>query len=157
VDELLHTILDISKLDSGALRPQLRPVCINEVLASVAASFEPLAAQRQLQLRVASTRAIVITDPGLLRRIRQNFLSNAVRYTREGKVLMGCRRRNGRLVVEVWDTGRGIPEDQLGVIFEEFRRGMTSDSDTPPGLGLGLAIVDRIARLLDAPVWVRSW
>jgi Na+/proline symporter/signal transduction histidine kinase/CheY-like chemotaxis protein len=157
VDELLRTILDISKLDSGALRPQLRTVDINEVLASVVASFEPLAAQRQLQLRVVPAHAVVLTDPVLLRRILQNFLSNAVRYTRAGRILIGCRRRSGRIVVEVWDTGRGIPEDQLGVIFEEFRRGMSTDPDTPPGLGLGLAIVDRIARLLDHPVAVRSW
>jgi CheY-like chemotaxis protein len=157
IDALLQTLLEISKLDAGALRPQTRCVNIGEVLGSVAASFEPMAHQRGIELRVVGSSAVVVTDPALLRRILQNFLSNAVRYTRAGKVLLGCRHRHGRLVVEVWDTGVGIPEDQLSVIFEEFRRGSGNDSDTPPGLGLGLAIVDRIAKMLGHPVSVRSW
>ena len=149
IDALLQTLLDISKLDAGALRPQPRAVTIGEVLGSVAASFEPMARQRGLQLRVVASSAVVVTDPALLRRILQNFMSNAVRYTRSGRVLLGCRRRQDRVAVEVWDTGVGIPEDQLGVIFEEFRRGTATDADTPPGLGLGLAIVERIAKMLD--------
>ena len=156
IDALLQTLLDISKLDAGALRPQPRAVNIGEILASVAASFEPLAHQRGLRLRVAASSAVVVTDPTLLQRILQNFLSNAVRYTRSGGVLLGCRRRRGRIAVEVWDTGVGVAEDELGVIFEEFRRGTATDADTPPGLGLGLAIVDRIARMLEHPVAVRS-
>ena len=156
VDELLQALLDISKLDAGALHPQPRPVVVGEVLESVAASFEPMAEQRGLGLRLVPSRAVVVTDPALLRRVLQNFVSNAIRYTRRGGVLIGCRRRNGRLAIEVWDTGPGIPEGKLGIIFEEFRRLGTHEGDTPAGLGLGLAIVDRIARMLDHPVAVRS-
>jgi Na+/proline symporter/signal transduction histidine kinase len=157
VDDLLQTLLDISKLDTGAVQPQLQPVDLNELLRGIGASFQPVAAQRGLRLRVVPSRAIALTDPALLRRILQNFLSNALRYTRPGgKVLIGCRRRAGRIALEVWDTGVGIPDSQRLVIFEEFRRG-NNDPDTPPGLGLGLAIVDRIARMLQHPVSVRSW
>jgi PAS domain S-box-containing protein len=157
VDELLQALLDISKLDAGAFRPQPRALVIGDVLASVAGSFEPMARERALRLRAVRSRAVVITDPALLRRVLQNFLSNAVRYTRLGGVLIGCRRRRGRLVVEVWDTGPGIPAEKLDVIFEEFQRLGGHDSDAPAGLGLGLAIVERIARMLDHPVAVRSW
>jgi Na+/proline symporter/signal transduction histidine kinase len=157
VDELLQTLLDISKLDAGALRPELRSVDLHTLLTNIAASFQPIAAQRGLRLRVAASHAVVVTDPALFRRILQNFLSNALRYTQKGKVLLGCRRRGERIVVEVWDTGIGIPDDQLPVIFEEFKRGCVNDPQTPPGLGLGLAIVDRIARMLEHPVEVRSW
>ena len=157
VDELLQTLLDISKLDTGVLQPQLQPVEIQKVLSGLIASFQPMAAQRALLLRVVPSRAVVMTDPALLRRILQNFLSNALRYTQRGKVLVGCRRRGDRIVIEVWDTGIGIPQDELKVIFEEFRRGGSNDTETPPGLGLGLAIVDRIARMLEHPVSVRSW
>ena len=157
VDELLQALLDISKLDAGALKPQPRPVVIGEIIESVAASFEPLAEQRGLSLQVVGSRAVVLTDPTLLRRVLQNFVANAIRYTRRGGVLIGCRRRGECVVVEVWDTGPGIPADKLGVIFEEFKRLGTQDRDAPAGLGLGLAIVDRIARMLDHPVSVRSW
>jgi Na+/proline symporter/signal transduction histidine kinase len=158
VDDLLQTLLDISKLDTGAVHPQLQPVDVHELLRGVGASFQPVAVQRGLRLRVVPSRVVALTDPALLRRILQNFLSNALRYTRPGgKVLIGCRRRAGRILLEVWDTGIGIPDGQLPVIFEEFRRGGNNDPETPPGLGLGLAIVDRIARMLQHPVSVRSW
>jgi signal transduction histidine kinase/CheY-like chemotaxis protein len=157
VDELLQTVLDISKLDTGAIRPRLEPVELHSLMAGVAASFQPLAAQRGLQLRVAPSRAIVLTDPALLRRILQNLVCNALRYTRQGKVLVGCRRRGARVLVEVWDTGVGIPQDQIPLMFDEIRRGGANDADTPPGLGLGLAIVDRISRMLEHPISVRSW
>ena len=157
VDELLQALLDISKLDAGALKPQPRPIVVGDVLDSVAASFEPMAEQRGLSLRVVPSRLVVLTDPALLRRVLQNFVSNAIRYTRRGGVLIGCRRRGGRVAIEVWDTGPGIPESKLGVIFEEFKRLGSQEGDAPAGLGLGLAIVDRIARMLDHPVAVRSW
>ena len=157
VDELLQTVLDISKLDTGAIRPRFEPVELHGLLAGVAASFQPLAAKRELDLRVMPTRIAVRTDPALLRRILQNLVCNALRYTRRGKVLIGCRRRGSRVLVEVWDTGVGIAEDQIPLIFDEFRRGSPNDADTPPGLGLGLAIVDRISRMLEHPIAVRSW
>lgn len=157
VDELLQGLLDISKLDAGALRAQPRPVVVGEVLRGVAASLEPIAHQRGLRLRLVDSGAVVVTDPTLLRRVLQNFLSNAIRYTRRGTVLMGCRRRRGRLAVEVWDTGPGIAADQRAVIFEEFRRLDAGDAETPAGLGLGLAIVERICRMLDHPIGLSSW
>jgi PAS domain S-box-containing protein len=157
VDELLQALLDISKLDAGALSPQPRPVVVGDVMRSVAASLEPIARQRGLRLRVVDCWAVVVTDPTLLRRVLQNFLSNAIRYTRAGTVLIGCRRRGERLAVEVWDTGPGIASDKQRVIFEEFRRLDTADADTPAGLGLGLAIVERICQMLEHPVGLRSW
>lgn len=157
VDELLQTVLDISKLDTGAISPRLEAVELHGILTGAAASFQPLAAKRELDLRVVPSRIAVRTDPALLRRILQNFVCNALRYTRKGKVLVGCRRRGSRVLVEVWDTGVGIAEDQIPLIFDEFRRGSAHDADTPPGLGLGLAIVDRISRMLGHPISVRSW
>jgi signal transduction histidine kinase len=157
VDELLQTVLDISKLDTGAIHPRLEVVELHGLLTSVAASFQPLAAKRDLDLRVVPTRVVVHTDPALLRRIVQNLVCNALRYTRAGKVLVGCRRRGSRVLVEVWDTGAGIAEEQIPLIFDEFRRGSAHDADTPPGLGLGLAIVERISRMLEHPIAVRSW
>lgn len=157
VDELLQTVLDISKLDTGAISPRLEAVELQGLLMSVAASFQPLAAKRELDLRVVPTRLAVRTDGALLRRILQNLVCNALRYTRSGKVLLGCRRRGSRALIQVWDTGVGIPEDQLPLIFDEFRRGSVNDADTPPGLGLGLAIVDRVSRMLEHPISVRSW
>jgi len=100
--------------------------------------------------------AVVNTDPTLLRRVVQNFVSNAIRYTRRGGVVIGCRRRGNALRLEVWDSGRGIPSDKLREIFGEFRRLDTGDADSQNGLGLGLAIVERIAKTLGHPVDVRS-
>ena len=156
VDELLQTVLDISKLDTGAIHPRLEAVELQGLLNGVVASFQPLAAKRGLNLRMVPSRIVVRTDPALLRRILQNLVCNALRYTRRGKVLVGCRRRGSRVLIEVWDTGVGIPQDQLPSIFDEFRRGSANDADTPPGLGLGLAIVDRISRMLEHPISVRS-
>ncbi len=157
VEQILQALLEISKLDAGALTANPRPVSIGDIMRSVAGSFEPMAGDRNLRLRVVDSRAVVMTDPMLLRRILQNFVSNAIRYTRRGGVLIGCRHRGDKLVVEVWDTGRGIPPDKLGEIFGEFRRLYVDDPETPGGLGLGLAIVDRIAAMLGHPVTVRSW
>jgi PAS domain S-box-containing protein len=156
IDDLLQALLEISKLDARATRPQVRSTSLRDLLQGLALSFEPIARQRGLELRIVGSELAVMTDPTLLRRILQNFLANAVRYTRAGKVLIGCRRHAGHVAIEVWDTGIGIPEDQLGVIFQEFRRG-TTDADCPPGLGLGLAIVERIGKVLGHRIAVRSW
>jgi PAS domain S-box-containing protein len=156
VEQLLQALLEISKLDAGALTASPRPLAIGEILRSVVASFEPMARDKQLELHLVDSRAVVATDPTLIRRVVQNFISNALRYTRHGRVLVGCRRRGGRLAVEVWDTGRGIAADKLQDIFGEFRRLDADDPETPNGLGLGLAIVERIARMLSHPIEVRS-
>ncbi|WP_034853805.1 hybrid sensor histidine kinase/response regulator [Inquilinus limosus] len=157
VEELLQALLEISKLDAGAFEPQPRAVTADEILRAAVLPFEPIARRRGLRLRIAPSTATVQTDPALVRRIVQNFVSNAVRYTRQGTVLVGCRRRAGALVIQVWDTGPGIPQEQLSAIFEEFRRLGSGSEDEPAGLGLGLAIVERIAARLGHRVAVRSW
>ena len=151
--DLLSGLLDMSRLEAGGLVPQLRVFPLADVLEPLASEIHALAAERGLRFRYRATRAWVHTDPQLLRRVLQNFLANAVRYTERGGVLLGVRHDGGQLRIEVHDTGPGIPESQQLVIFEEFRRG---DGAAGQGLGLGLAIADRIARLLDAPLRLRS-
>ncbi|CAO3427887.1 Two-component system sensor histidine kinase [Azospirillum doebereinerae] len=156
---LLGGLLDISSLDAGNVRAKIRVFAIDELLRGLGVEFSALAQERGLTLRVVGCRAVVRSDPQLLRRVLQNFLSNAVRYTPKGRVLLGCRRRGDRLRVEVWDSGPGIPENKRREVFEEFRRlggPNASGSAADKGLGLGLAIVDRIATLLGHPVTVRS-
>jgi CheY-like chemotaxis protein/anti-sigma regulatory factor (Ser/Thr protein kinase) len=118
--------------------------------------YGPVAKQKGLSLRVMKTSTYVCTDATLFERIVRNLLSNAVRYTDRGGVLLGCRRQDGGVRVEVWDTGRGIPPDKHREIFREFAQIEPSSSDPHKGLGLGLAIVERLARLLDHEVHLRS-
>jgi Na+/proline symporter/CheY-like chemotaxis protein len=162
VESLLDALLDISKLDAGAFRPETRIFALQPIFDSLATAFAVVAARRDVELAVVPTRALVTTDPAFLRRILQNLLSNALRYGRaEGRphrVLLGCRREGGRLRIEVKDNGPGIAADKQAVIFEEFVR-LRPEDDQPReerGLGLGLAIVERIARMLDLPVRISS-
>ena len=162
VESLLDALLDISKLDAGAFRPEKRPFALQPLLDSLATAFAPVAARRSVELVVVPTRAFVSTDPGFLRRILQNLLSNALRYGkpdgRPARVLLGCRWVGEELRIEVKDNGPGIPVDKQAVIFDEFVRLQVED-DAPReerGLGLGLAIVDRIARMLDLTVELAS-
>jgi PAS domain S-box-containing protein len=151
--DLLAGLLDMSRLEAGGLVPQPRVFPLADVLEPLASEFAALAGEHGLRFRHRPTRAWVRTDPQLLRRVLQNFLANAVRYTTEGGVLLGVRRVAGALRIEVHDTGPGIPASQQRAIFEEFRRGEGAPGQ---GLGLGLAIADRIAKLLDAPLRLRS-
>jgi PAS domain S-box-containing protein len=151
--DLLTGLLDMSRLEAGGLVPEPRAFALAEVLEPLASEFRVLAAERGLALHYVPTRAWVRTDPQLLRRVLQNFLANAVHYTEHGRVLLGVRRVGDALRVEVHDTGAGIALEQQEAIFEEFRRG---DGASGQGLGLGLAIADRIAQLLDAPLSLRS-
>ncbi|MDY6815085.1 MAG: PAS domain-containing hybrid sensor histidine kinase/response regulator [Pseudomonadota bacterium] len=153
-EEIISTLLDISKLDAGALEPDIGVFPVNELLRHLATDFTAIAKEQGLELHVVPSTAWVRSDAKLLRRVVQNFLSNAIRYTPSGKILMGCRRLNGYIRIEVWDTGPGIPEDQLAHIFEEFRR--FQPGRDKKGLGLGLAIVDRISGMLNHPVSVHS-
>ena len=151
--DLLTGLLDMSRLEAGGLVPERRDFPLAEVLDPLASEFRALAAERGLEFRYVPSRAWVHTDPQLLRRVLQNFLANAVRYTAQGKVGFGVRRSGDVLRIEVHDTGPGIARDQHAAIFEEFRRG----GDAPgQGLGLGLAIAERISQLLGSPLSLRS-
>jgi len=150
---LLAGLFDMSRLEAGGLVPQPRAFPLAEVLDPLASEFRALARAHGLRLRHVASDAWVHGDPLLLRRVLQNFLANAVRYTRAGGVLLGVRRDGDGLRVEVHDTGPGIEPAQRSLIFEEFRRG---EGAAGQGLGLGLAIADRIARLMQAPLGLRS-
>jgi len=154
-EEILSSLLDISKLDAGVLEPAISDFSIEAMLRNLSTEFTAIAQSQGLELRWVPSTAIVRTDPQMLRRVVQNFLSNAVRYTRRGKVLVGCRRTPVGLRIEVWDTGPGIPDQQLRTIFEEFKRLSHGHQDSK-GLGLGLAIADRIGRILKHPIQVQS-
>lgn len=154
---LLDSLLDISKLDAGEVAPKIDRVPIADIFEHLATEFAPQVAAGRLTLRVAPTSAWGVSDAFLLLRILRNFLVNAIRHTPQGKVLLGVRRRAGRLRLEVWDTGAGITADHLPHIFEEFYQAETPASDRGGNLGLGLSIVERLARLLDHRVDVRSW
>lgn len=156
VEHLLGELLEVSKLDSGVTKPDFSEFRIADILRPLGAEFSALAGQHGLGFRGVACSASVRSDPALLRRILQNFLANAVRYTESGRVLLGCRRRGNALRIEVWDSGAGIPEDKLREIFVEFRRLDTGGAQRGEGLGLGLAIVERLAGLLDHPVSVAS-
>ena len=156
-EDLLDGLLDVSRLDAGALRPEVIDFDVNPLLRELAAQHAPIAASRGLQLRVRTPAAplVVRSDRRLLRRALQNFLANALRYTRDGGALIAARVREGAVELQVWDTGPGIPPHHLGQIFEEFRR-FEHPGRGERGLGLGLSICQRIARTLDHPLGVRS-
>ncbi|CAM3933456.1 NahK/ErcS family hybrid sensor histidine kinase/response regulator [Vreelandella rituensis] len=157
-EELLGTLLDISKLDAGALTPRRSHFALADIFRPLRAEFEVMADERGLDLMVVPTQQWVDSDPQMLRRIVQNFLSNALRYTQDGRVLLGCRRRDDRLWIEVWDSGPGIPQSKLSEIFQEFRRldQVSRHKESERGLGLGLSIADRMSRVLDHPIKVLS-
>jgi signal transduction histidine kinase len=154
--ELLDGLLDISRLDAGVVRPNLRDCAISGVLQQVAFDVQDEAVDRGLDLRILHSSAVVRSDPIMLARILRNLLSNAVRYTPDGQVLVGCRRRKGLVRVEVWDTGIGIAPDHQGVIFHEFFQVADVARSDTRGLGLGLSIVKRLADLLGCTVEVCS-
>jgi len=157
---LFDALLDISRLDAGVVPVQEADFHLGDLLSRLFDDFRPVAARKRLRLAYVPTRAVVRADPILLEQMLRNLLANAVRYTESGGVLIGCRRRgrgaDARLRVEVWDTGLGIPVEHLESIFHEFVQVSNPERDREKGLGLGLAIVRRLAELLDYPVTVRS-
>ncbi|MBC7906467.1 MAG: response regulator [Rhodospirillaceae bacterium] len=155
-EQLLNALLDISTLDAGTVQVRRQTFDLSELMDSLAAEFRPEAQAKGLSFRVCGPCIMVESDPLLVERIIRNILANAVRYTRQGGVLLGIRRRNGTARLEVWDTGFGIPEDQLVEVFEEFHQLDNPERDRSRGLGLGLAIVQRLARLLATPIEVHS-
>lgn len=156
VDHLLGTLVDIARLDAGVIEPDPSVFSLADLLDNLAGEFRQLAAEKGLVFRYVPASAQVWSDSRLLARVIRNFFSNALRYTGSGRILLGCRRQGRQLEIQVWDTGPGIAEHQLADIFREFRRARPEDAPPDAGLGLGLAIVERIASLLDHPVSVSS-
>ncbi len=149
VEELLRTILDLSKLDSGVWVPDVRPVALDDVLSAVVRDLAPIARAKGLEISARPTTAAVLSDPIMLRRIVQNLVANAVHYTHSGKVRLLCRRRGPDIRIEVWDTGPGIAAAEQKRIFAEFERGSASGTARVGGFGLGLAIVERMSAALE--------
>lgn len=149
---LLNTLLDISKLDAGIVTPVKEDVSLDRLFRDFHDEFAGEARARGLRWRVVETSAWVHTDPMMLKRILGNLLSNAFRYTNAGGVLLGCRRRGGNVEIQVLDTGIGISRDQHAVVFDEFVQLHNPERDREKGLGLGLSIVRRTARLLGHPI-----
>lgn len=153
VEEIIGAVLDISRLDAGAWVPEPSVFRLETVLAPLRVEFEPLARDKGLALRILPTTISVRSDRRLLRRLLQNLISNAIKYTPRGKVLVGVRRGGSHVRIEVIDTGIGIPMAKRQEVFREFTR-LDEGAQTARGLGLGLSIVERIARVLDHPVTI---
>ncbi|RUO18747.1 sodium:proline symporter [Aliidiomarina iranensis] len=154
-EELLTMLLEMTKLESGNLKPDIQQVPLDDILLPLAESFTVLAHEKGLALKVRPTKAWVATDKRLLSRVIQNLISNAIRYTDNGSVLCGIRRRSAAAIeLQIIDTGRGIPKDKQNEIFKEFHQ--LGDQAENPGLGLGLAIVERMCRLLQIPITLKS-
>ena len=157
IEDLIKTLLDISKLDAGIVRPQLQPVFLPDLLAELAECFKPFAERKGLRLSVRCPELTVTSDVVLLRRILQNLVSNAVRYTWSGGIILAARPRGGGVRVEVTDTGSGISAEDRDLVFDEFFRGNTRiGTGEDPGLGLGLSIVRRMAQALEHPLTLAS-
>ena len=159
VEEILGALLDISRLDTGAMKPDLGPFRLDDIFRQLEVEFAPLAKEKGLRLTFAPTSAAVRSDRRLLRRLLQNLVSNAIKYTPRGRVLIGVRRRpraaGGRLRIQVFDTGLGVPQSKQKLIFKEFQR-LDQGAKAARGLGLGLSIVERISRVLDHPIELAS-
>ncbi|MDQ7732246.1 hybrid sensor histidine kinase/response regulator [Halomonas sp. SpR1] len=156
VEGLIGTLVDISRLDAGVLHADKAPFAVSTLLDALAEEYRQIAGVRGLALHYVPSSAVVESDLALLARVIRNFLSNAVRYTEQGRVLLGCRRRKEGVEITVGDTGPGIPEQQREAIFLEFRRANQPNGAQSRGLGLGLAIVDRISTMLGQPISLAS-
>ncbi|HEN8731875.1 TPA: PAS domain S-box protein [Pseudomonas putida] len=156
-EDLLTDLLDISRLDQAAVKPDVAVYRLDELFAPLVSEFSSVADAAGLKLHARIPDCAISTDLRLMTRILRNFLSNACRYTDEGRILLGARRRGGHLRLEVWDTGRGIAQDRLQAIFLEFNQLDVGRAADRKGVGLGLAIVERIAKILGYRIEVRSW
>lgn len=156
IEELLTSILDISKLEAGVFVPNVQTVVLEAIFEQVANSLEPVTRRKGLHFRWRPTDLAVRSDPLMLRRIVQNLLANAAHYTEHGGVLLAARPRGNEVVIEVWDTGPGIPPQEQYRIFEEFQRGTASERSGGTGFGLGLAIVRRMVDALGHRLELQS-
>jgi CheY-like chemotaxis protein len=156
LEMLFNELLDLSKIDAGVVKPQLADFSLQTLLDRLAMDFDPEAFDKGLRFRIHGCGNYVYSDPVLLERILRNLITNALRYTRAGGVVVGCRRRGSKVRVEVWDSGIGIPIDQQERVFDEFVQIGNPERDRRKGLGLGLAIVKRLAFLLQLPLELKS-
>jgi Na+/proline symporter/signal transduction histidine kinase len=155
VEDILSALLEISRLDAGAMTPEIAGFPVDDLFRRLKSDFAPLARDKGLDLVFMPCSLSIRSDRRLLRRLLQNLVSNAIKYTLTGRVLVGCRRRGSRLRIDVYDTGIGIPSDKRGAVFAEFKR-LDEGAKVARGLGLGLSIVERIARVLDHPITLAS-
>jgi two-component system CheB/CheR fusion protein len=153
---MLNALLDINQIEAGTVRAEFKTFRIDALLDRITADLACQAEAQRIALHLVPCTLSVCSDPRLLEQMIRNLVSNALKYTKRGRVLLGCRRRNGNLSIQVWDTGVGIPEGQLEDIFEEYHQLDNSARDRSLGLGLGLSIVRRLGSLLDHTVQVRS-
>jgi Na+/proline symporter/signal transduction histidine kinase len=156
VEEIIGALLDISRLDAGAMKPEVSDVRVVDLMRMLEIEFAPLARSKALRLGFVPSSLSIRTDRRLMRRLLQNLVSNALKYTVSGRVLVGVRRTGAFLRLEVWDTGLGIPANQRQAVFREFER-LDQGARVARGLGLGLSIVERLGRLLGHPIGVNSW
>ena len=154
--DMLNTLLDFSRIEAGVIQPILQPVSLQRVLSKVESEMAPQATGKGLFYRTRETNLSATADPMLLELILRNLVSNAVRYTSSGGLLVGCRRRGAAVWLEVWDTGMGLAADQYGEIFREFHQLGNPERDRKKGLGLGLAIVDRLVRQMGLQLALKS-
>jgi two-component system, sensor histidine kinase len=155
-EALFNALLDVSRLDAGILVPDVQPFALDDLLHRLVDEYAPRTAAKGVSLRWRTGAKTITSDPALLERVLRNYLSNAIRYTRHGAILVACRTRGASLRIEVWDTGAGIAADKLDDIFQEFYQIGNPERNKANGLGLGLAIVKRIANLLGHSIEVKS-
>lgn len=155
VEDILSALLDISRLDAGAMTTELSVVSLDELLEQLRVEFMPMAEEKSLTFRIIKSGLYVRSDRRLLRRLLQNLISNAIKYTLTGRVVVGCRRGYHRVTVHVYDTGIGVPISKQKEIFGEFQR-LESGIRAAPGLGLGLSIVERLSKVLEHPIELES-
>ncbi len=154
---MLDTMLDINQIQAGIITYQLEDIPVADILSNLFNEFSYHAHAKSLELRMVYSSAVIRTDRRLFEQIIRNLLSNAIRYTDAGRILIGCRHRSGRLRIEIWDTGIGIAEADVPKVFGEYHRISSEDRDDSDGIGLGLSIVQRLADLLGHRIHVRSW
>ena len=156
MDRLFNALLDISRLDASVVTPSVSAFALNQLMDRIRVGFEPLAQEKGLALRVRPTALVARSDPELLGRIVSNLVSNAIRWTDHGRVLVACRPRGTSVCIVVCDTGPGIPPDKQKLVFEEFYQLRNPERDRSKGLGIGLAVVDRLVKLLGLRLALRS-
>lgn len=156
IEDLLTSILDLSKLEAGVFVPALQPVSLQALFEQLVAGIQPIARKKGLAFNCRATQATVISDPLMLRRVLQNLLANAINYTQSGGLLLAARDRGAQVRIEVWDTGPGISALERDRIFEEFQRGAASERSGGTGFGLGLSIVKRMSEALQHPLDLSS-